>query len=340
MPASNTIEPRFPFNEIEPKWQSQWVKSKIYKTDHSDTRPKWYELTMYPYPSGDLHVGHWYAMTGADIHARYKKMQGFNVLHPMGFDAFGLPAENAAIERGIHPHKWTLDNIERMRNQLKSLGPMYDWDREIITCLPEYYKWNQWFFLQFYKNGLAYRDFAPVNWCSSCNTVLANEQVVDGECERCTALVSQRDMNQWFFKITKYAEELLDQSKIEWPERVNTMQTNWIGKSEGVEYQFDISEYDLETDILTTFTTRIDTVYGVTFVVIAPEHPLVTSLTSKSQKESVKNYIDQARKASDIERLSTDREKTGVFLGTYCINRLTGDKVPILIVLKLFWNQN
>ena len=331
MPASNTIEPRFPFNEIEPKWQSQWVKSKIYKTDHSDTRPKWYELTMYPYPSGDLHVGHWYAMTGADIHARYKKMQGFNVLHPMGFDAFGLPAENAAIERGIHPHKWTLDNIERMRNQLKSLGPMYDWDREIITCLPEYYKWNQWFFLQFYKNGLAYRDFAPVNWCSSCNTVLANEQVVDGECERCTALVSQRDMNQWFFKITKYAEELLDQSKIEWPERVNTMQTNWIGKSEGVEYQFDISEYNLDTDILTTFTTRIDTVYGVTFVVIAPEHPLVTSLTSKSQKESVKNYIDQARKASDIERLSTDREKTGVFLGTYCINRLTGDKVPILI---------
>ena len=245
MPASNTIEPRFPFKEIEPKWQSEWLKSKIYKTDNSISKPKWYELTMYPYPSGDLHVGHWYAMTGADIHARFKRLQGFNVLHPMGFDAFGLPAENAAIQRGIHPHKWTLDNINRMRNQLKSLGPMYDWDREIITCLPEYYKWNQWFFLQFYKNGLAYRDFAPVNWCSKCNTVLANEQVLDGECERCSALVSQRDMNQWFLKITDYAEELLDQSKIEWPERVNTMQTNWIGKSEGVEYDFDISEYNL-----------------------------------------------------------------------------------------------
>ena len=331
MPASNTIEPRFPFKEIEPKWQSEWLKSKIYKTDNSNSKPKWYELTMYPYPSGDLHVGHWYAMTGADIHARFKRLQGFNVLHPMGFDAFGLPAENAAIQRGIHPHKWTLDNINRMRNQLKSLGPMYDWDREIITCLPEYYKWNQWFFLQFYKNGLAYRDFAPVNWCSKCNTVLANEQVLDGECERCSALVSQRDMNQWFLKITDYAEELLDQSKIEWPERVNTMQTNWIGKSEGVEYDFDISEYNLEIQTLTTFTTRIDTVYGVTFVVLAPEHPLVEQLTSVDQKESVNNYIDQARKASDIERLSTDREKTGVFLGTYCTNRLTGDRVPILI---------
>ena len=331
MPASNTIEPRFPFEEIEPKWQSEWLKSKIYKTDNSNSKPKWYELTMYPYPSGDLHVGHWYAMTGADIHARFKRLQGFNVLHPMGFDAFGLPAENAAIQRGIHPHKWTLDNINRMRNQLKSLGPMYDWDREIITCLPEYYKWNQWFFLQFYKNGLAYRDFAPVNWCSKCNTVLANEQVLDGECERCSALVSQRDMNQWFLKITDYAEELLDQSKIEWPERVNTMQTNWIGKSEGVEYDFDISEYNLEIQTLTTFTTRIDTVYGVTFVVLAPEHPLVEQLTSVDQKESVNNYIDQARKASDIERLSTDREKTGVFLGTYCTNRLTGDRVPILI---------
>ena len=329
--TTKTIETRFPHESIETKWQQRWLESNLYKVDDDDPRPKWYELTMYPYPSGDLHVGHWYAMTGADIHARFKNMQGYNVLHPMGFDAFGLNAENAAIERGIHPHSWTMDNIKRMRDQLASMGPMYDWDREVVTCIPEYYKWNQWFFLQFYKNGLAYRDFAPVNWCPSCVTVLANEQVIDGACERCDTVVTHRDMNQWFFRITDYAEELLDQSKMDWPERINTMQTNWIGKSEGVEFKFDISEHNLDTKSLLTFTTRIDTVYGVTFVVLAPEHPLVEALTASSQKGAVTDYINNARKASEVERLATDREKTGVFLGSYCVNPLTEDRIPILI---------
>jgi len=285
---------------------------------------------MYPYPSGDLHIGHWYAMSGADLHARFKRMSGFNVLHPMGFDAFGLNAENAAIQRGIHPFKWTMSNIENMRLQLRSMGSMYDWDREIITCTPDYYKWNQWFFLQFYKKGLAYRGFAPVNWCPSCKTVLANEQVIDGMCERSDTPVEQRDMNQWFFKITDYAEELLDQSKIDWPERINTMQTNWVGRSEGVEVEFDISEYGLEQKTLRTFTTRIDTVFGVTFVVLAPEHPLVPELTIKEQKAEVADYIHQASLETEIERLSTEKEKTGVFTGAYCINRLNGERVPIL----------
>ena len=326
-----TIDTRFPHESIETKWQDRWRDSEIYKVDDTDPRPKWYELTMYPYPSGDLHVGHWYAMTGADIHARFRNMQGYNVLHPMGFDAFGLNAENAAIQRGIHPHSWTMDNIKRMRQQLASMGPMYDWEREVVTCIPEYYKWNQWFFLQFYQNGLAYRDFAPVNWCPSCVTVLANEQVIDGACERCDTTVTHRDMNQWFFRITAYAEELLDQSKMDWPDRINTMQTNWIGKSEGVEFGFDISEYDLDSETLVTFTTRIDTVYGVTFVVLAPEHPLVEALTAPEQKDAVKTYINSARKATEVERLAIDREKTGVFLGTYCVNPLTQDRIPILI---------
>ena len=329
--TTKTIETRFPHESIENKWQQRWRESNLYRVNDDDPRPKWYELTMSPYPSGDLHVGHWYAMTGADIHARFRNMQGYNVLHPMGFDAFGLNAENAAIERGIHPHSWTMDNIKRMRDQLASMGPMYDWDREVVTCVPEYYKWNQWFFLQFYKNGLAYRDFAPVNWCPSCVTVLANEQVIDGACERCDTVVTHRDMNQWFFRITDYAEELLDQSKMDWPERINTMQTNWIGKSEGVEFKFDISEHNLDTESLLTFTTRIDTVYGVTFVVLAPEHPLVEALTSPSQKGAVTDYINNARKASEVERLATDREKTGVFLGSYCVNPLTEDRIPILI---------
>ena len=205
-------------------------------------RPKWYELTMYPYPSGDLHVGHWYAMAPSDAHARFMRMKGYNVLHPMGFDAFGLPAENAAITRGIHPHTWTMSNIERMRGQLRSMGAIYDWDREVVTCLPEYYKWNQWFFLQFYNKGLAYRASAPVNWCPTCQTVLANEQVIDGRCERTGDVVVRREMDQWFYGITQYADELLDFSNvIEWPERIKIMQTNWIGRSEGVDISFDIS---------------------------------------------------------------------------------------------------
>ena len=331
MVVLKAVETRFPHQEIEKKWQDRWEKEKTYSVTDDGDGENWYELTMYPYPSGDLHVGHWFAMTGADIHARFKSMRGYNVLHPMGFDAFGLNAENAAIARNIHPHTWTMNNIERMRNQLRTLGPMYDWKREVITCVPEYYKWNQWFFLQFYKKGLAYRDNAPVNWCPSCVTVLANEQVINGLCERCDSEVTHRDMNQWFLKITDYAEELLDQSKIDWPERINTMQKNWIGKSEGVEIEFDISEYNLEQDTLKTFTTRIDTIYGVTFVVMAPEHPLVPFLTTNENDHEVQTYVTKSRQASEIERLSTEREKTGVFTGSFCINKLTGDKVPILV---------
>jgi leucyl-tRNA synthetase len=330
MTSVRTTSTRYDHQAIEAKWRERWEKDGIYHVDDDDSRPNWYELHMYPYPSGDLHIGHWYAMSGADLHARFKRMSGFNVLHPMGFDAFGLNAENAAIQRGIHPFKWTMSNIENMRLQLRSMGPMYDWDREIITCTPDYYKWNQWFFLQFYKKGLAYRGFAPVNWCPSCKTVLANEQVIDGLCERSDTPVEQRDMNQWFFKITDYAEELLDQSKIDWPERINTMQTNWVGRSEGVEVEFDISEYGLEQKTLRTFTTRIDTVFGVTFVVLAPEHPLVPELTIKEQKAEVADYIHQASLETEIERLSTEKEKTGVFTGAYCINRLNGERVPIL----------
>ena len=331
MVVLKAVETRFPHQEIEKKWQDRWEKENTYSVTDDGDGENWYELTMYPYPSGDLHVGHWFAMTGADIHARFKSMRGYNVLHPMGFDAFGLNAENAAIARNIHPHTWTMNNIERMRNQLRTLGPMYDWKREVITCVPEYYKWNQWFFLQFYKKGLAYRDNAPVNWCPSCVTVLANEQVINGLCERCDSEVTHRDMNQWFLKITDYAEELLDQSKIDWPERINTMQKNWIGKSEGVEIEFDISEYNLEQETLKTFTTRIDTIYGVTFVVMAPEHPLVPFLTTNENDHEVQTYVTKSRQASEIERLSTEREKTGVFTGSFCINKLTGDKVPILV---------
>ncbi|MBM3945601.1 MAG: leucine--tRNA ligase, partial [SAR202 cluster bacterium] len=296
-----------------------------------DNRPKWYELTMYPYPSGDLHIGHWYAMAPADAHARYRRMLGFNVLHPMGFDAFGLPAENAAIKRGIHPQKWTLDNIANMRRQLRSMGTIYDWDREVVTCLPGYYKWNQWFFLKFYEAGLAYRSFAPANWCPSCATVLANEQVVDGHCERCGTEVTRRDLNQWFFRITRYADELLDVSKIDWPDKIKTMQTNWIGRSEGVEIEFDISHLGLDQKVLSTFTTRIDTIYGVTFVVMAPEHPLVAKITQPEQQAEVDAYIAAARRQSEIERMSTEKEKTGVFTGAHCVNRLNGERVPILV---------
>ena len=325
--AHSTYEPQ----AIEGKWQDRWAADNTFRTSDDDPRPKWYELTMYPYPSGDLHIGHWYVLSGADVHARLKRMQGFNVLHPMGFDAFGLNAENAAIERGIHPYTWTMDNMAKMRGQLRSIGPMYDWEREVVTCTPDYYRWNQWIFLQFYRKGLAYRDFAPVNWCPSCNTVLANEQVIDGLCERSDTPVIQRDMNQWFFRITEYADELLDQSKMDWPEKINTMQTNWIGRSEGVEIEFDISEYGLDQANIRTFTTRIDTIYGVTFVVLAPEHPLVDTLTTAEQLDEVTSYVEQARRQTDIERLSTEKEKTGVLTGSFCINQVNGDRVPILV---------
>ena len=327
-----TPEQRYNPQELDSKWQERWARDKLYQVRDDDPRPKWYELTMYPYPSGDLHIGHWYAMAPADAHARFRRMQGYNVLHPMGFDAFGLPAENAAIRRGIHPYQWTMSNIENMRRQLSSMGSVYDWDREIICALPEYYRWSQWFFLLLYKAGLAYRAKAPANWCPSCQTVLANEQVVDGKCERCDTPVSRRELEQWFFRITKYADELLDFSGLlDWPERIKTMQTNWIGRSVGVEIGFDISEYGLEEKEIRTFTTRIDTIYGVTFVVMAPEHPLVTKLTTPESRSEVEAYVEQARRQTEVERLSTEHEKTGVFIGSYAVNRLNGDRMPLYI---------
>ena len=327
-----STEFRYSPREIEGRWQERWAGDKLYQVRDENPRPKWYELTMYPYPSGDIHIGHWYAMAPADARARFKRMQGYNVLHPMGFDAFGLPAENAAIKRGVHPRTWTMANIDKMRRQLRTMGTIYDWEREIVTCAPEYYRWNQWLFLQLYKAGLAYRDYAPANWCPSCNTVLANEQVVvDGRCERCNTVVTRRELNQWFFRITRYADELLDHSQLDWPEKINIMQTNWIGRSDGVEIEFDISEYGLEETALRTFTTRIDTIFGVTFAVMAPEHPLISELTTLEHRDEVETYIEQARRQTEMERLSAEKEKTGVFTGAYCVNRLNGERVPVLV---------
>jgi leucyl-tRNA synthetase len=317
--------------EIEKKWQRRWAEDKLYEVTEDDPRPKWYALTMFPYTSGDLHIGHWYAMAPSDVHARFKRMQGYNVLHPMGFDAFGLPAENAAISRGIHPFTWTMQNIENMRRQLKSMGSIYDWSREVITCLPEYYKWTQWFFLKLYENGLAYRGKAPVNWCPNCQTVLANEQVVDGSCERCGTMVARRDLEQWFFRITKYADELGQHDGIDWPERIKIMQRNWVGRSEGTEIAFGLDHAGVNEKEIRVFTTRPDTTFGVTFMVLAPEHPLVAKLTSPEKKAEVEAYIDKSRRQSDIERLSAEKEKDGVFIGAYVINRLNGEKVPVWI---------
>ena len=331
MATMRQVELKYNPAELEHKWRARWEETGIYHVRDDDPRPKWYELTMYPYPSGDLHIGHWYAMAPADAHARFRRMQGYNVLHPMGFDAFGLPAENAAIQRGIHPSTWTTNNIQNMRTQLRSMGSVYDWDREIICALPEYYKWNQWLFLKFYEAGLAYRGLASVNWCDSCQTVLANEQVINGRCERSDTPVYRRDLEQWFLGITSYADELLQMDSIDWPEKIKIMQRNWIGKSEGVQVSFDLSHLGLNEQELSTFTTRIDTIYGVTFMVLAPEHPLVPQLTTQDRKEEVEAYILEARRQTEVERLSAEREKTGVFLGTYCINHLNGDQVPIFI---------
>ena len=315
---------------IDRKWQDRWAADGLHAVRDDDPRPKWYELTMYPYPSGDVHIGHWYVLAPSDAHARFRRMQGYNVLHPMGFDAFGLPAENAAIKQGVHPHSWTMANIEKMRGQLRSMGTVYDWDREIVCCLPEYYQWNQWLFLQFFKAGLAYRAHAPAVWCPSCQTVLANEQVLDGACERCSTPITRRELDQWFLRITDYADQLLDSSGItDWPERILTMQRNWIGRSEGAEVVFDISHLGLEEESLRVFTTRVDTLFGVTSLVLAPEHPMVSALTAPEQRDTVEAYVAEARAKSDIERMSTEREKTGVPLGTTCINPANGLPVPI-----------
>ena len=326
------VELAFDPAAIDSKWQARWEQDGLHKVLDDDPRPKWYEMTMYPYPSGDLHIGHWYAMAPADAHARFRRMQGYNVLHPIGFDAFGLPAENAAISRGIHPYEWTISNIENMRRQLRSLGAIYDWDREVITCQPEYYRWNQWFFLKFFEKGLAYRAKAPVVWCPSCQTVLANEQVLNGACERCGTEITRRDLEQWFFKITEYADRLLDFSGLEeWPAKILSMQQNWIGRSEGVEISFDISAVGLDEKDIVTFTTRIDTLFGVTFVVLAPEHPLVSGLTTEDNQQAVDEYISKARQTSEIDRLASDKEKTGVFTGSYAVNRINGERIPVYI---------
>src|SRR5512136_1242393 len=270
--------------EIETKWQQRWATDRIYRVGQNDSRPKFYALTMFPYTSGDLHIGHWYAMAPSDAYARFKRMQGYNVLHPMGFDAFGLPAENAAISRGIHPYDWTMKNIKNMRRQLRSMGAIYDWSREVITCVPEYYKWTQWFFLKLYDAGLAYRAKAPVNWCPSCQTVLANEQVVDAFCERCDSAVIRRDLEQWFFRITRYADELMEHNGIDWPERIKIMQRNWVGRSTGTEISFALDCPGVSEKEIRVFTTRPDTAYGVTFMVLAPENPLVAKLTTPDKK--------------------------------------------------------
>ncbi len=323
---------RYNPSDIDKKWQSKWEQDGLYETPDDDPRPKWYLLTMLPYTSGDLHIGHWYPMAPSDVAARYKRMQGYNVLFPMGFDAFGLPAENAAIKQKIHPYKWTMDNIQRMRQQLKSMGAMFDWRREASSCDPEYYRWTQWWFLKFYEKDLAYRAKAPANWCPSCQTVLANEQVLpSGDCERCGTPVSRRDLEQWFFRITNYADELLDHSQIEWPERVVTMQKNWIGRSEGVELAFGLDVPGVDEKEIRVFTTRPDTVYGVTSMVLAPEHPLVEKLTTPDRRADVEAYVEQTRRLSEIQRLSTEKEKTGVFLGSYCKNLLSGQKIPLWI---------
>jgi leucyl-tRNA synthetase len=325
------VELRWNPPELDGRWQKRWAEDHLHRVLEDDPRPKWYELPMYPYPSGDLHIGHWYMYAPSDCHARFRQMQGYNVLHPMGFDAFGLPAENAAIRQGVHPRSWTMQNIEKMRRQLRSMGAMYDWDREIVCCQPDYYGWNQWLFLQLFKKGLAYRNKAPAVWCPSCETVLANEQVVEGLCERCQTPITRREMEQWFLSITQYAEELLDfDGLIDWPENILTMQRNWIGRSHGTEVAFDISHLGLAVNEFRVFTTRIDTLYGVTFIVLAPEHPLVSALTTPDQRSVVSKYVEEARHKSDIERLSAEREKTGVHLGTYCVNPVNGEQVPIL----------
>ena len=321
--------------EIESKWQAKWEVDGLYHADIDESKPKHYALTMLPYPSGDLHIGHWYAFIPSDAHARFMRMNGYNVMLPIGFDAFGLPAENAAIKEGIHPMKRTYENIERMRSQLRSMGAMWDWRREAISSNPEYYKWTQWFFIQLYKHGLAYRKLSPVDFCPHCNTTLAREQVwgEDRHCERCGTPVIKKNLSQWFFKTTAYAEELLNYEGMDWPERVKVLQTNWIGRSEGALVNFKTvpTGDDKGGESFEIFTTRPDTLWGVTFMVLSPEHPLVDKLTTTEHKAEVEAYKAQAARQSDIDREAADKEKTGVFTGSYAINPVNGDKTPIWI---------
>ena len=316
--------------DIDRKWQKKWEETNLYKFDENNLDKKLYVLEMFSYPSGSqLHAGHWFNYGPVDSWARFKRMQGFNVFQPMGFDAFGLPAENFAIKTGIHPMDSTEKNIANMEKQLKAMGAMFNWDHQVVTCRPDYYKWTQWLFLKLYEKGLAYRKNAPVNWCPSCNTVLANEQVVDGQCERCSSEVTKKNLTQWFLKITDYAEELLEKiDELDWPEKTKAMQKHWIGKSTGCEATFKVAGKDISFNV---FTTRVDTLFGVTYVVLAPENELVDELTTDENKEAVEQYKDAAKKQSDIERQSITREKTGVFTGSYAINPINGRKVPIWV---------
>lgn len=325
------MQERYNFAEIEQKWQGQWLNDNLYKADASSGKPKFYALAMFPYPSGNLHMGHVRNYSIVDVIARFKRMQGFEVLHPIGWDAFGLPAENAAIKNQTPPVDWTWQNITNMRGQLQEMGISYDWDREFATCHPEYYRWTQWMFLEFYKHGLVYKKKAAVNWCPSCATVLANEQVVNGACERCETMVTKKDLEQWFFKITDYADILLEDldKLVGWPEKVKSMQRNWIGRSEGVEANFPIEG---RPDQLTVYTTRFDTIYGVSYVVLAPELPLVKELVMGTEYEKdVLAFIEKMKGLNEIARTSTELEKEGLFTGKYCINPMSGERVPIWI---------
>jgi len=321
--------------KIEKKWQKIWEKSGIYKVkDKVKDKKNFYHLVMFPYPSGDLHMGHWYNYAPADVYARLKKMQGFNILSPIGFDAFGLPAENAAIKNKIHPRTWTYKNISVMKKQLKSMGAIYDWSREVITADPDYYKWTQWMFLKIYEAGLAYKKKTLANWCPKDQAVLANEQVIDGRCWRHPdTLVIQKKVDQWMFKITDYAEDLIKSlEKLDWPERTKLMQKNWIGKSEGAVVKFQISNSKFqEKRFIEVFTTRPDTLFGATYVVLSPDHPLVEEITTKEQKEKVRHYVANAHLKTELERTSLEKEKTGVFTGSYATNPVNGEKVPIWI---------
>ena len=322
---------KYNFEKIEKKWQQVWSDEHAFKTVDDETKEKYYVLEMFPYPSGKLHMGHVRNYSIGDAIARFKKMKGYNVLHPMGWDSFGLPAENAAIKNGIHPAIWTDSNIAEMHKQLAGLGFSYDWDREVATCKDDYYRWMQWLFIQFQKKGLAYKKENPVNWCPSCRTVLANEQVVEGCCERCHTPVTKKHLSQWYLKITDYANRLLEELDTldGWPNKVKLMQKNWIGKSTGAQIRFAIDGTDRELEV---FTTRCDTVYGVTFMVMAPEHPYVTELTKGTEYEQATNdYIDECTHKSEIERVSLTKEKTGVFIGHYCVNPFNGKKIPIYI---------
>lgn len=322
---------KYDFKKIENKWQKTWKEENTFKTIDDFSKEKYYVLEMFPYPSGKLHMGHVRNYSIGDAIARIKKMQGFNVLHPMGFDSFGLPAENAAIKNNVEPSEWTEKNTKEMEEQLDKLGFSYDWNREVSTCRPDYYRWMQWIFIQFYKKGLAYKKENPVNWCPSCKTVLANEQVVNGECERCKSTVGKKNLSQWYLKITDYADELLqDLDKLkDWPDKVKTMQKNWIGKSIGAEISFDIVDFDKKLNV---FTTRADTVFGVTYMVISPEHPFVKELIKgRPEEEAALDYIEEVSHKNDIERSSTVGEKTGVFIGRYSVNPITGKEIPIFI---------